>query len=265
MEMLLSEISIIRPLCRDILFGNEQHRIHMFGPLIYEVDDLYRKAKMKALPPWTVNCELTLKIARCTKLFTEYIMDRMDTEKRCGGLIIDLINLIINKQYKISVQYYPIKESCDIHVVYVYENPQFLSRLPRFSLSDESTITSEDRKNILMYLLSLVRINNRIVLREEQFLRESELTVRTNFTTHALSVPPTNWLYRDVRSYNECLPNPSREILKTDEDFLIQEEYATPSFKFEIERKGCKNNSNNALQFQANASYICNLLEKAVT
>ncbi|XP_073982264.1 uncharacterized protein [Rhodnius prolixus] len=252
LELLHNEISMIKPLCRDTLYGSQQHQMYTIGPLLNEMEILLNEARERNLPPWNISDERTVKILRFTKSFIDYKMQKIDSARRCGSFVLDVISLMMQKKYKITVQYYPVEETCNIHVTYIYDNAQFLNRPPSFTHENNTTLAAEDRKYLMNYVMGLIRINNRLILREEQYYRELEYTARSDATFLAILESmelnaPSTWLVKNVRQYEAIIPNPIREIIWNDGTYIVQEEYTSAGFTVETIKKGLQNKFYDAL------------------
>lgn len=45
LELLHNEISMIKPLCRDTLYGSQQHQMYTIGPLLNEMEILLNEVR----------------------------------------------------------------------------------------------------------------------------------------------------------------------------------------------------------------------------
>ncbi|XP_014275068.1 uncharacterized protein [Halyomorpha halys] len=231
LEMILSELSLIRAVWRKALY-TKSSSVLSIGKLLHEFYSAFYITKRRQLPPWHINDEIEGKVIKYAKLFFECKLDEVQYDEMFGSQILDVLDSMINRQFRINVKYYPQKNLCCIDAVYKLRDPHYLNRTPKIN---ENGITEEDRRKILTYFVSLVRINNRVALREEQYHREVEISRSREINIMALEIDfilhgSSSWLTKDVRKYVSVLDNPQREEKQVDEIFEFEETYYSSEF-----------------------------------
>ncbi|XP_014240398.1 uncharacterized protein LOC106661478 isoform X2 [Cimex lectularius] len=229
-EMLRVELNVFKVADRCELYSNRQSILGM-AKILNLFNNLYEESTKRELPPWHVNDGYTVSMAKLTKTYLELRANEEAHDEYFGCRILELLNLFLYKVYKIKVRYIPLANSCTIEAQYEISQQQFIQAPPKLIDPTSHIPTSEDKKNIIRFLMNLVRTNSRIILRNEQYFRELEGTRGTQsheflFGTTQTTMPRSRVLSRQFREYR-VLPNPVRKIELNDGLYEIEEEFKT--------------------------------------
>ncbi|CAH1405304.1 unnamed protein product [Nezara viridula] len=122
LEMLLSELSLIRAVWRRVLY-NKSLSVVAIGKLLHEFYSAFYVTKRRGLPPWHINDEIEGKVIKYAKLFFECKLDEVQYDEMFGCQILDVLDSMINRQFRINVKYYPQNNFCSIDAVYKLRDP----------------------------------------------------------------------------------------------------------------------------------------------
>lgn len=100
------------------------------------------QTKSRHLPAWHINDEIEGKVIKYAKLFFECKLDEVECDEMFGCQILDVLDSMINMQFRINVKYYPQNNVCSIDAVYKLRDPhvrislviQFLLKVAYFKI-----------------------------------------------------------------------------------------------------------------------------------
>ncbi|XP_014274949.1 uncharacterized protein [Halyomorpha halys] len=215
LEMLLCELDLVKVVWKNILY-NREGNTYSLGVLLDELYLTFRMCKQRNLPAWREENEIESRMLKYTKAFFDHKLKELDLNKYFGCLIVDFMDLMIDREYTVDVCFTLQKNICTINGFYKLPNPRYLNRPPQLQNLHSDRPSFADKKKILQFFINLVRINNRVTLREEQYNKETEFSLGIgNRDQDFINIEDMS-IMNEVRDHLMTLVESNYELKRTD-------------------------------------------------
>ncbi|CAH1405305.1 unnamed protein product [Nezara viridula] len=229
LEMLLCELEIVKVIWKNILYNREGNTCSL-GVLLDELYHTFKMCKRRNLPAWREENEIESRMLKYTKAFFDYKLKDIDLNKYFGCLIVDFMDLMIDREYTVDVCYTLQRNICTINGFYKLPNPRYLNRPPQLQDMHSDRPSLVDKKKILQFFINLVRINNRVTLREEQYNKETEFSLGFGNPDQGFINIENMAIMNEVRDHLMTLAEKNYELKKTDGLYDIMASFQSEGF-----------------------------------
>ena len=128
--------------------------------------------KKRDIPKWSLYEEVTMTLIRLSKKFLDGYIHEYPLATKLGVLLVDLMDQMIEMGVNLVVTYDLRQGCCHLFGEYELLDTKYLGLPPDVDTTD---LSPDRARQILEYVISLVRFNNRLLLRDEQYWREMEV------------------------------------------------------------------------------------------
>ncbi|XP_069674596.1 uncharacterized protein [Periplaneta americana] len=229
LEILRTELQMLCVICRsDILKDG-----HCFpgGQLLDHYYYILQKVKKREVTYWSLENDITSNLQIMNKKFLDGYIREYLSEVRMGIRIVDLMDILIDIDFSLTVTYDCRTGMCHLVGEYELGDTKFLTLppdLPHMLESCGRRIKEDEVLNVLEYLITIVRHNNRLLLHDEQYWREMEATRRLQqeLQQQGYAVSPAHRhgvISRQPREYSSTRLCRERKILSN--GHIIREMY----------------------------------------